>query len=370
MARALARVDRLDGGGLPVSRPRSVDWVVGRPTAVPLTVWRQQCPVFDCTGRARPPLGSRVLGLALCRLYHDWEAVHGHPVVLREPFIDLSRFRGTVYWAANWQDVGTPLGFGRYHGDAWHGQIKRVAVRSLVSRAQAWLTATWDVSAFISGGPSLRLSSESLTTGRRSLRARLHALPDVRKPRGVRHPYGTILTIGLAGLAAGCTRLLAMGEWAGGLTQEQLATLQATRCKGRYIAPSESAIRRALQRSNAEALDDIFEGWMAEHGVPAAIACDGQTVRGSGTATTIPRHRVSAVVHGTTRVIAQPEVDQKSNEISAMYPVLDSLDLTDTVVTTDAMHPQQTLATYSVDDKRADDLRIDQGNQPTVEADI
>ncbi len=186
----------------------------------------------------------------------------------------------------------------------------------------------------------------------------------------MRHPYGTVLTIALAGLAAGCTSLLAIGEWAGGLTQEQLATLQATRCKGRYIAPSESAIRRAVQRSNAEALDDILEGWMAEHGVPAAIACDGQTVRGSGNATTKPRHRVSAVVHGTTRVIAQTEVDQKSNEIPAMYPVLDSLDLTGTRVTTDAMHTQQKLATYIVEDKKADYLLIANGNQPTLEADL
>jgi hypothetical protein len=132
-----------------------------------------------------PHLGSRVLGLALRHLYRDWEAVHGHPVVLAETFIDPSRFRGTVYWAANWQDVGTTLGFGRHHGTyAWHGQIKRVAVRPLVSRAQAWLTAAWDVPAFISGGPSLRLSTESLTTGRRSLMARLQALPDVANPGG------------------------------------------------------------------------------------------------------------------------------------------------------------------------------------------
>ena len=271
--------------------------------------------------------------LALRHLYRDWEAVHGHPVVLAETFIDPSRFRGTVYWAANWQDVGTTLGFGRHHGSyEWHGQSKRVAVRPLVPRAQVWLTAAWDVSAFISGGPSIMLSTESLTTGRRSL--------------------------------------LAIGEWAGGLTQEQLATLQATRFKGRYIAPSESAIRRALQRSNAEALDDILEGWMAEHGVPAAIAFDGKTVRGSGNATTKPRHLVSAVVHGTTRVIAQTEVDQKSNEIPAMYPLLDALDLTGTLVTADAMHTQQKLATYIVEDKKADYLLIAKGNQPTLEADI
>ena len=316
-------------------------------------------------------LGSRVLGLALRRLSRDWHAIHGHPVVLAETFIDPSRFRGTVYWAANWQDVGTTLGFGRHHGTyQWHGQVKRVALRPLVPQAQTWLTAAWDVPAFIPGGASIMLSAESLATGRRSLMARLATLPDVRKPRGVRHSYVTVLTITLAAIAAGCTSLLAIDEWASGLTQDQLATLQAARFKGRYIPPSESAIRRTLQRSDAEALDGILQDWMAEQGVPDAIACDGKTARGSGNATTKARHLVSAVVHGTTRVIAQTAVDEKSKEIPAMYPLLDSLDLTGTLVTADAMHTQRELATYLVEDKHADYLLIAKGNQPTLQADI
>jgi hypothetical protein len=200
--------------------------------------------------------------------------------------------------------------------------------------------------------------------------ARLATLPDVRKPRGVRHSYVTVLTITLAAIAAGCTSLLAIGEWASGLTQEQLATLHAARFKGRYIPPSESAIRRTLQRSDAEALDGILQDWMAEQGVPDAIACDGKTARGSGNATTKARHLVSAVVHGTTRVIAQTAVDEKSNEIPAMYPLLDSLDLTGTLVTADAMHTQRELATYLVEEKHADYLLIAKGNQPKLPADI
>ena len=316
-------------------------------------------------------LGSRVLGLALRRLRRDWQAVHGHPVVLAETFIDPSRFRGTVYWAANWQDVGMTLGFGRHHGTyAWHGHVKRVALRPLVPQARVWLTAVWDVPALHTGGSSFMVSTESLTTGRRSLMARLQTLPDVRKPRGVRHAYGTVLTIALAAIAAGCTSLLAIGEWASGLTQEQLATLHAARFKGRYVPPSESAIRRAVQRSDADALDRILEEWMAEQGIPNAIACDGKTVRGSGNATTAPRHLVSAVLHGTTRVVAQTAVDQQSNEIPAMYDLLDSIDLTGTLVTADAMHTQRQLATYLVEEKQADYLFVAKGNQPTLEADI
>lgn len=316
-------------------------------------------------------LGSRVLGLALRRLSRDWQAIHSHPVVLAETFIDPARFRGTVYWAANWQDVGTTLGFGRHHGTyQWHGQVKRVALRSLVPQAREWLTAAWDVAAFIPGGAQIMLSAESLATGPRSLMARLNTLPDVRKPRGVRHAYGTVLAIALAAIAAGCTSLLAIGEWASGLSQEQLATLKAARFKGRYIPPSESAIRRTLQRSKAEELDSLLEEWMAEQGTPAAIACDGKTVRGSGNATTKPRHLVSAVIHGTTSVIAQTAVDEKSNEIPAMRTLLEPLELTGTLITADAMHTQREFATYVVEEKHADYLLIAKGNQPTLEADI
>jgi len=183
-------------------------------------------------------LGSRVLGLALRRLRADWQAVHGHPVVLAETFIDPSRFRGTVYWAANWQDVGTTLGFGRHHGTyIWHGHVKRVALRPLVPQAQAWLSAPWDVAAFIAEEGPRMISLRSVVSGRRSLMERLAAVPDVRKPRGVRHPYVTVLTIALAAIAAGCTSLLAIGEWASHLTQEQLATLQAARFKGSMCRP-------------------------------------------------------------------------------------------------------------------------------------
>ncbi len=318
-----------------------------------------------------PNLGSRVLGLATRRLSADWQAIHGHRVVLAETFIDPSRFRGTVHRAANWQDIGTTLGFGRHHGTyTWHGQTKRVAVLPLVPQARSWLTAVWDVAALTSGGVSMTFSTAALATAPRSLMARLATLPDVRKQRGIRHAYVTLLTIALAAIAARCTSLLAVGEWAAGLTQDQLGALKAARFKGRYIPPSESAIRRALQRSDADALDRILTAWMAEYGSPDAIACDGKTLRGSGSETAKPRHLVAAVIHGTTRVIAQTAVDEKSNETPAMYPFLEPLALNSSPVTADAMHTQTELATYLVEEKHADYLVIAQGNQPTLEADI
>ena len=46
-------------------------------------------------GSHRPNLASRVLGLSLRRLSRDMRALHGHPVLVAETFVDPSRFPGT-----------------------------------------------------------------------------------------------------------------------------------------------------------------------------------------------------------------------------------------------------------------------------------
>ena len=55
-------------------------------------------------------LASKALSLALRRLADDWQAQHGYRPVLVETFVDLSRFRGTCYRAANWQFLGETKG--------------------------------------------------------------------------------------------------------------------------------------------------------------------------------------------------------------------------------------------------------------------
>ncbi|MGH8623942.1 MAG: Druantia anti-phage system protein DruA [Gammaproteobacteria bacterium] len=41
-----------------------------------------------------PNLASRVLSLTLKRLSQDWQAVHGHPVVLAETFVNRACYTG------------------------------------------------------------------------------------------------------------------------------------------------------------------------------------------------------------------------------------------------------------------------------------
>lgn len=58
-------------------------------------------------------LGSWILGQIARRIDRDWQSKYGHSVAVLETFVEQSRFRGTVYRAANWQRVGVTAGRSR-----------------------------------------------------------------------------------------------------------------------------------------------------------------------------------------------------------------------------------------------------------------
>lgn len=72
-------------------------------------------------------LASKVLALSLKQLNTDWQKAYGHPVYLAETFVDISRFEGTCYRAANWQYVGQTKGSAkRGNRYRYHGQPKAI----------------------------------------------------------------------------------------------------------------------------------------------------------------------------------------------------------------------------------------------------
>ena len=60
------------------------------------------------------------------------------------------------------------------------------------------------------------------------------------------------------------------------------------------------------------------------------------------------------------------QVDDKSNEITAVQPLLGDLNLAGVVVTADALHTQRAFADWLVTDKQAHYLFIVKANQPTL----
>ena len=58
-------------------------------------------------------LASHLLGQVGRRLSTDWRVKYGHPIDLLETFVEVERFNGTCYAAANWIRVGETTGRSR-----------------------------------------------------------------------------------------------------------------------------------------------------------------------------------------------------------------------------------------------------------------
>jgi hypothetical protein len=77
-------------------------------------------------------LASHVLGLILRRVAADWQEQFGYRPVLAETFVDLERYPGACYRAANWKLIGMTQGRGRQDRDrSARGSKKLVLVYPL-----------------------------------------------------------------------------------------------------------------------------------------------------------------------------------------------------------------------------------------------
>jgi predicted transposase YbfD/YdcC len=68
--------------------------------------------------------------------------------------------------------------------------------------------------------------------------------------------------------------------------------------------------------------------------------------------------------------VAQHRVDDKTNEITSVEPLFEGLDITDAVVSGDAIFTQQAIARFLVEEKHADYLFMLKDNQPTLRSEI
>jgi Domain of unknown function (DUF4338)/DDE_Tnp_1-associated/Transposase DDE domain len=324
----------------------------------------------------RPNLASAVLARALRRVSADYQASYGHPVLVVETFTDPVRHRGVCYAAAGFVALGQTLGYRRSAGVyVHHGNPKLAWARPLRRDALVVLSALFDhpiLSASDSRRPAIDLNALELD-GPDGLLATLAGLPDARKRRGIRHRQASVLAIAAVAVLAGARSYTAIGEYAAELSEDVLARLQARRhpVTGRYIAPDESTLRRAIQRVDPDALDAAVSGWLADqtragriNSEALAIAVDGKALRGAIQADGRPVQLFAAMIHNQGVVVAQREVDHTTNEITEFRPLLDSLDLQGAVVTADALHTQRDHAEFLVAEKGADYVFTVKGNQP------
>ena len=203
----------------------------------------------------------------------------------------------------------------------------------------------------------------------------LSTLTDPRKRRGVRHGLVTLLSVAVCAVAAGARSFVAIAEWAADLPVEVAAAVGIG-----STAPSESAVRRLVQRLDPDRLDAVIGAWIqqmlrkqATNGKRQALAVDGKSLRGSrGGGGQAARHLLAVIDHHTGTVVGQRNVDGKTSEISEFAPLLDTLtglDLRDVVITADALHTQRDHVEH-LHDRGAHWVLTVKGNQPTLRRQI
>jgi hypothetical protein len=173
-------------------------------------------------------------------------------------------------------------------------------------------------------------------------------LPDTRREAGRRHELALCLALFTLAISAGCRGFLAMGDWLNSYRDELVELFAPPKNR----LPSYSTIRRALLKLDYAAyshcLADFFE---IEPLAGETIALDGKTLRGSYNVETpaskAAPHRaiqlVSAYVVERGLILSIQPVDKKSNEITALPPVLKELAHRGVVFAFDALNTQKKL---------------------------
>ena len=113
--------------------------------------------------------------------------------------------------------------------------------------------------------------------------------------------------------------------------------------------PSHDTFRRVFMLIDPDAFEACFAHWAQSLAVGVereVVAVDGKTVRRSGSRRHEhgPLHLVSAWASGRGLALGQRAVDGKSNEITAIPELLDTLRLDGCIVTLDAMGCQKEIA--------------------------
>jgi hypothetical protein len=320
-----------------------------------------------------PNLASRVLGLCLRRLSADWQERWQHPVLVVESFVDESQYRGTCYRACGFEAVGLTKGFARASRDFYleHGQPKQLYLRELRPNARRLLRqARWpaDLAAYETerAGPC-PFRAPSLER----LLARFGTLPDARQVYRLRHRQRFVLACAAVSTLMGACGYRAFENTCQKFTQRQLRALGCQRQEddGRYYPPSDTTFQRVLKKVDAAAFAAHIGAWLIEQEVSALqqLAVDGKVLRGSGRKDGKPLQLLSAVTHHLRLTLDQIPIEEKSNEIPALPPLLKKINPPPGVlITADAMHCQQESARFITQELGGDYLFGLKGNQSGI----
>lgn len=173
-------------------------------------------------------------------------------------------------------------------------------------------------------------------------------LPDPRRGAGRRHHQALCIALFTLAVSAGCRGFLSISDWLASYREELLTLFEPPKNR----LPSYSTIRRVLLTLDYEAYSLCLAKFFEIEPLPGeTVALDGKVLRGSylletpaSTAESHPAIQL-VTVYVVERGLILPiqPVDKKSNEITALPPVLKALAHQGVVFAFDALNTQKNM---------------------------
>ena len=197
----------------------------------------------------------------------------------------------------------------------------------------------------------------------------LEMVTDLRQEKKVCHKMSDIIALVFFAMLAGAD------EW----TAYEIFGREHEDFLRRYLElPNGIPSHDTIQRVFAIVSSDFLQGFQilwnemlnSEEGkkIRKILSIDGKTQRGNGNKNQKANHVVSAIDENGFS-LGQKRVSDKSNEITAIPELLDSLNIKGHIITTDAMGTQTEIV-KKIRKKRADYVLALKGNQGTLHEDV
>ena len=200
----------------------------------------------------------------------------------------------------------------------------------------------------------------------------LAEVPDSRNNRGKRHPLSAILGLAVIAMMSGCRSYAAIAEW-GRTYHTDLPKALGFKHKK---TPCASTLHYVFKNLDATALENRLTQWattlledMTPHMDTHALAIDGKTLCGSDKQDATITHLLSVVSHQLGITLTQQPVAAKTNEIPVATQILQALDVSGKIITTDALLTQKDFC-QTLCEKKANYVLPVKANQKQTYQDI
>ena len=321
---------------------------------------------------AHPNLASRILGQMIRELPSLWLKRFGYEPLLAETFSDIEAREGTCYKASGWLALGKTKGYSRHRADFYvpNDRPKKLWIRELRKDACALLRSPQLPSECMKGAQSdadgvLPLKMVQIE----SLHEMLRKVKDPRAGNSVFH-IGAMLSIVAMAVLSGHRNIVQIVRFADRIKMQHRIALGLPRFKkgsSYRKVPSYSAIYNLLRQLDVDAFSERLSLWLQQHtgNLPAALALDGKFIRDTVGIVCLANHET-----GVPRAMikaSKKKGEGKDCELKAAQRMIRrEKDLSNTVITADALHCQRETACDIV--SRGGEFIIQaKGNQKTVQ---